>query len=97
MEGTFASLDRLGWDKSRVRGQWKVHREGYMSALDHNVPKMVGRLGRGVGPPGPASPAAGTVADAEYAMTDAAAYRSALPRYLFWVSWLVSGLTPVLR
>ena len=24
MEGTFASLDRLGWEKSRLRGLWRV-------------------------------------------------------------------------
>ncbi len=56
-EGTFASLDRLGWERSRLRGLWKVDCEGYMAALAHNVLKMVRRLGRGVGPPGPVSPA----------------------------------------
>ncbi len=54
--GTFASLDRLGWAKSRLRGLWKVDCEGYMAALAHNVLKMVRRLSLGVGPPGPASP-----------------------------------------
>ena len=48
--------------------------EGYMAALAHNVLKMVRRLGPGVGLPGPASPASGTLADAEYAMVDAASY-----------------------
>ena len=28
-EGTFASLDRLGWAQSRLRGLWKVDCEGY--------------------------------------------------------------------
>ena len=55
-EGTFASLDRLGWAKSRLRGLWKVDCEGYMAALAHNVLKMVRRLSLGVGPPGPVSP-----------------------------------------
>ena len=53
-EGTFASLDRLGWSRSRLRGLWKVDCEGYMAALAHNVLKLVRRLSRGVGPPGPA-------------------------------------------
>ena len=57
-EGTFASLDRLGWSRSRLRGLWKVDCEGYMAALAHNVLKLVCRLSRGVGPPGPALPSA---------------------------------------
>ena len=68
-----------------------------MAALAHNVLKMVRRLGRGIGPHGPASPASGTVADGEYAMVDAAAYCAALPRCFFWLSWLVSGPTPAVR
>ena len=56
-EGTFASLDRLSWARSRLRGLWKVDCEGYMAALAHNVLKMVRRLGHGAGPPGPVSPA----------------------------------------
>ena len=48
-------------------------------------------------PPGPASPASGAAADAEYAMTDAASYYAAPPRCFFWVSWLVLGLAPALR
>ena len=51
-EGTFASLDRLSWAQTRLRGLWKVDCEGYMAALAHNVQKMVRRLGYGVGPPG---------------------------------------------
>ena len=46
-EGAFASLDRLGWEKSRLRGLWKVDCEGYMAALAHNVLKMVRKLGYG--------------------------------------------------
>ena len=38
-EGTFASLDRLGWSRSRLRGLWKADCEGYMAALAHNVPE----------------------------------------------------------
>ena len=52
-EGTFASLDRLGREKSRLRGLWKVDCEGYMAGLAHNVLKAVRKMRRwGVGPPG---------------------------------------------
>ena len=43
-EGTFASLDRLGWARTRLRGLWKVDCEGYVAALAHNVKKLVRRL-----------------------------------------------------
>ena len=62
-EGIFASMDRLSWARSRLRGLWKVDCEGYMAAFAHNVLKLVRRLSRGVGPPGPASPAAAATAD----------------------------------
>ena len=52
VEETFASLDRLGWVKSRLRGLWKVDCEGFMASIAHNVLKAVGRLGSGTGPPG---------------------------------------------
>ena len=29
-EGVFASQDRLGWARSRLRGLWKVDCEGYI-------------------------------------------------------------------
>ena len=51
-EGTFASLDRLGWAKSRLRGLAKVDCEGFMAAIAHNVAKAVRRLGQNTGPPG---------------------------------------------
>ena len=57
-EGTFASLDRLGWAQSRLRGLWKVDCEGYMAALAHNVLKLVRTLSRGVGPTDPTMPTA---------------------------------------
>ena len=44
-EGALASLDRLGWEKSRLRGLWKADCEEYMAALAHNVLKMVRNLG----------------------------------------------------
>ena len=56
-EGTFVSLDRLGWAQSRLRGLWKVDCEGYMAAVAHNVLKLVRTLSRGVGPPDPTLPA----------------------------------------
>ena len=40
-KGTFASLDRLGWVRSRLRGLWRVDCEGYMAALAQNVLKAV--------------------------------------------------------
>ena len=53
VEGIFASLDRLGWAKSRLRGLWKVDCEGFMASFAHKVLKAVRRLGSGTGPPEP--------------------------------------------
>ncbi len=63
-EGIFASLDRLSWTRTRLRGLWKVDCEGYMAALAHNVKKLVRRLRRGIGPPGPSLPTAAETVDA---------------------------------
>ena len=52
-EGVFASQDRLGWARSRLRGLWKVDCEGYISSLAHNLKKAVRRLGNFAGPPRP--------------------------------------------
>ena len=52
-EGTFASLGRLGWDRSRRRGLWKVDCEGFMAFAVHNVLKAVRRMGHGTTPHGP--------------------------------------------
>ena len=52
-EGVFASQDRLGWARSRLRRLWKVDYEGYMSALAHNLKKAVRRLDSSTGPPEP--------------------------------------------
>ena len=57
-EGTFASLDRLGWVRSRLRGLWRVGCEVSMAALAHNVLKAVRRLLQGTGPPAPLKPKA---------------------------------------
>ena len=95
-EGTFASLDRLGWEKSRLRGLWKVDCEGYMAALAHNVLKMVRRLGRGVGPPGPVMPADAIAADAGYGMGDAALFCVAPTSRFGRVIWLPLRLSPAL-
>ena len=52
VEGAFASLDRLGWARSRLRGLWKVDCEGFMAAIAHNVLKAVRRLGERIETPG---------------------------------------------
>lgn len=52
-EGTFASLDRLGWARSRLRGLWKVDCEGFMASIAHNVLKTVRQSGRRKGPSAP--------------------------------------------
>ena len=57
-EGTFASLDRLGWARSRLRGLRKVDCEGYMAGLAHNVLKAVRQLCDDAGPAGPLEPRA---------------------------------------
>ena len=96
-EGIFASLDRLGWDKSRLRGLWKMDCEGYMAALAHNVLKMVRRLGLGVGPPGPVAPADAIAANTGHAADDAVADFLA-PLWCFaWVNWWTFYLKPALR
>ena len=87
VEEIFASLDRLGWARSRLRGLWKVDCEGYMAALAHNVLKMVRRLGRGVGPPGSVAPADAIAVSAGHTADDAVADFVA-PLWCFaWVGW----------
>ena len=96
-EGTFASLDRLGWEKSRLRGLWKVDCEGYMAALAHNVLKMVRKLGRGVGPPGPAAPADAIAANAGHATDDAVANFVVRSSWFGWLTWWTKHLKPASR
>ncbi len=96
-EGTFASLYRLGWEKSRLRGLWKVDCEGYMAALAHNVLKMVRRLGWGVGPPGPVAPADAIAADADYGTGDPALFCAALTWRFVWVIRWPLRLGPALQ
>ena len=96
-EGTFASLDRLGWEKSRLRGLWKVDCEGYMAALAHNVLKMVRRLGRGVGPLGPVAPAASMAQDVRCDVADTAAFFTALSSYSGWIIGWTAQLRPAPR
>ena len=97
VEGTFASLDRLGWEKSRLRGLWKVDCEGYMAALAHNVLKMVRKLGRGVGLPGPVAPADAIAENVWHAMDDAVAESVSLLWRFAWASWWTFYLKPALR
>ena len=96
VEGAFASLDRLGWEKSRLRGLWKVDCECYMAALAHNVLKMVRRLGRGVGPPGPVAPADAVAASGWHAAEDAVADFVVLPWWLGWLTWRIRHDRPAL-
>ena len=56
VEGIFASLDRLGWAKSRLRGLGKVDCEGFMASITHNVLEAVRKLGYDTGPPEPHGP-----------------------------------------
>ena len=87
VEGIFASLDRLGWEKSRLRGLWKVDCEGYMAALAHNVLKMVRKLGRGVGLPGPMIPADSIAANAGYATDELVANNVVRSSWFGWLTW----------
>ena len=75
----------------------KVDCEGYMAALAHNVLKMVRRLGRSGGPPGPAAPADAMAASGWHAADDAVADFVA-PLWCFaWVRWRIRHLRPALR
>ena len=97
VEGTFASLDRLGWEKSRLRGLWKVDCEGYMAAPAHNVLKMVRRLGLGVGPPGSVAPA-DAIAESGWQATDDTAPDFVARLWCFgWVIWWTLHLRPAAR
>ena len=96
-EGIFASLDRLGWEKSRLRGLWKVDSEGYMSALAQNVLKIARRLRRCVRPPGPVVPADAVAADADYITGDAAWFCAALAGRFGSVNWWPLRLRPALQ
>ena len=55
-EGTFVSLDRLGWARSQLNRLWNVDCEGYMAGLAHNVLKVMRRLRHSSGPPEPLKP-----------------------------------------
>jgi len=41
VEGVFARLDRLGWDKACLRGKDKVDCQGSIAALAHNILKAL--------------------------------------------------------
>ena len=68
-----------------------------MAALAHNVLKMVRRLGRGVGPPGPVAPADAIAATAGYGTDDAVADFVALFGCFAGVRWRIRHLKPALR
>ena len=90
-EGTFASLDCLGWAQSQLRGLREVDCKGYMAALAHNVLKLVRTLSRGVGPPGPALPAPAGNTELGSATEDAASGPPILPKYRLRQSRLIKG------
>jgi len=48
IEGIFASLDRLGWIRSKLRGLQKVNCEGFLAALAHNILKSVRKFRAGM-------------------------------------------------
>ena len=85
-EGIFASLDRLSWAQSRLRGLLKVDCEGYMAAIAHNALKMVRKLGRGVGPSNPVAPADASAARGGSTMHIGVTDFAAFSRCFDWVS-----------
>lgn len=44
VEGVFAHLDQLGWDRCKLRGLCKVDCEGYIAALAHNLLKALTKV-----------------------------------------------------
>ena len=80
-EGTFASLDRLSWARTRLRGLWKVGCEGYMADLAHNVLELMRRLSRGVAPPGLPLPAAAETTESSGTQDDAVPGSPIPPQY----------------
>jgi transposase len=44
IEGVFARLDRLGWDKARLRGIDKVDCQGSIAAMAHNILKALTKV-----------------------------------------------------
>ena len=91
-EGTFASLDRLSWARSRLRGLWKVDCEGYMAALAHNVLKMARKLRHGMGTPGPVVPTIGITGDLQNTLTDAGSGSALPPQYRLRQTRIGKGL-----
>ena len=80
-----------------MRGLWKVDCEGYMAALAHNVLKMIRKLGRGVGPPGPMAPADAIAANAGYATDDAVVNLVVRSTWFGWLTWWTQHRKPVTR
>ena len=93
-EGTFASLDRLGWARSRLRGLAKVDCEGFMAAIAHNVLKLVRRLSRGVGPPAPALPTATDTTGSGSTRDGAVPDHLVVPQYRLRQSRQIKGSSP---
>ena len=68
-----------------------------MAALAHSVLKMVRKLGRGVGLPGPALAAAATAKDIEDDLADVVMNSAAPSRCFLWPNRLISGPAPALQ
>ena len=94
-EGTFASLDRLSWARSRLRGLWKVDCEGYMAALALNLLKMVRKLNHRVAPPDPAVSAAAESTESGSTGDDTVSSSSTQPQYRLRQSRLLKRARPL--
>ena len=96
-EGTFPSLDRLSWARTRLRGLWKVGCEGYMADLAHNVLELMRRLRRGVAPPGLPLPAAAETTESAGTQDDAVSGSPIPPQYRLRQSRLTKSPSPRTR
>ena len=68
-----------------------------MASFAHNVFKIVRKLGRGVGSPGPRSPIDAITASEERATADMVKNSIALPRCFAWPTWLAVYFRPAFR
>ena len=75
----------------QAAGIAKVDCEGFMAAIAHNVLKLVRRLGRAVGPPGPALPQAVEISESGSTLYDAAPDYDAAPQYQLRQRRLING------
>ena len=95
--GTFPSLDRLSWARTRLRGLCKVGCEGYMADLAHNVFELVRRLSHGVDPPGLPVPAAAETTESAGTQNNAVPGSPIPPQYRLRQSRLTKSPSPRTR